>query len=969
MEIKDLKEYELLEERFVEDIKSKGYYFRHKKSGARIAILSNDDENKVFSIAFRTPPQDSTGLPHILEHSVLCGSKKYPAKDPFVELVKGSLNTFLNAMTYPDKTIYPVASCNDKDFQNLMNVYMDAVFYPNIYKYEEIFRQEGWHYELDDKDSKIKINGVVYNEMKGAFSSPEGVLEREIMNTLYPDTEYSFESGGDPKVIPELSYETFIDFHGKYYHPANSYIYLYGNMDVAEKLKWLDEEYLSSFDKIDVDSQLKLQKPFDKIKDLHRYYPISEEEKTENNTYLAYTKSVGESIDKKLSVSFSVLDYALLSAPGAPLRKELLKAGVGKDIMGYYEEDIRQPYFTVISKNADVSKKEEFIKIIEDTLRDIVKNKLNVKSVEAAINSMEFKFREADFGHYPKGLMYGIQMFSSWLYKDEEPFTMLEPLAVYEELKKLNGTGYFEQLIEKYLLNNTHGTCIVLEPKKGLNAKEDALLAKKLEEYKNSLSEEEIEKLIEDTKHLKQYQEEPSKVEDLEKIPLLKVSDIKKEAEPIINEEKTINNTKVLLHDIETNGIAYVKFCFGCNNLDKEEIRYAALLKYILSYMDTQEHTYDDLSNEINRNCGGIGFSVKLYTDLSKNERIMFNCSAKGLYSQMEFVFNTIDEIIHKTDMSDDQRLYEIIAEIESKLQMQIQSSGHAVASTRALAYFSNSAAFSDYTDGIGFYKFVKEIEENFDDKKEAVREKLAEVTGKIFNRNALIIDCTSTEEGYSSIEKEIESFIDKLSDKTYELKTADFVLGRRNEGFKMASQVQYVARVGNFINNNLDYTGSLHVLRNVLQYEYLWNQVRVLGGAYGCMNLFRRLGDSYFVSYRDPNLSRTNEVFENAAEFIKNADFDERTMTKFIIGAISGMDTPLTPYTRGLRSFSAYMQGLTHEMLQKERDELLATTLEDINNMSKYIEAFINDDYICVLGNEDEIEKNKDMFKNIESV
>jgi len=577
MELKNLDSYELLEQKWIEDIKSESFYLRHKKSGARIALLSNDDENKVFSITFRTPPKDSTGLPHILEHSVLCGSEKYPLKDPFVELAKGSLNTFLNAMTYPDKTMYPVASCNDKDFQNLMNVYMDAVFYPNIYKHEEIFRQEGWHYELENTMADIKINGVVYNEMKGAFSSPESVVEREIMNTLYPDTAYSYESGGDPQVIPGLSYQEFLDFHSKYYHPSNSYIYLYGDMDMVNKLDWLDKEYLSHFDKIQLNSQLQMQKPFEKVKELHRFYPVSEEEPTEDNTYLAYTKVIGESSDKKLSISFSVLDYALLSAPGAPLRKNLLKAGIGKDIMGCFEDDIRQPYFTVISKNANASQKEEFVNIINSTLEEIVRDGLNKKSVEAAINSMEFKFREADYGNYPKGLMYGEQMFSSWLYCDEHPFIMLEPLGVYEELKNLNGTGYFEELIRKYLIENTHGTCLVAEPKRGMNAENDAVLAKKLDKLKASMSDEELEKLVADTKALKEYQEEPSSDEDMAKIPLLKVSDIRKEIVPLSNEEREIDGIKVIYHNVETNGIAYLKFLFEIECLNKEEIRYASL--------------------------------------------------------------------------------------------------------------------------------------------------------------------------------------------------------------------------------------------------------------------------------------------------------------------------------------------------------------------------------------------------------
>lgn len=969
MKLSSIDNYEILEEKHIEDVKSDSYYLRHKKSGARIAVLSNDDENKVFSIAFRTPPRDSTGLPHILEHSVLCGSEKYPVKDPFVELAKGSLNTFLNAMTYPDKTVYPVASCNDKDFQNLMSVYMDAVFYPNIYKHEEIFRQEGWHYELDSKESDIKINGVVYNEMKGAFSSPESVLEREIMNTLYPDTAYGFESGGDPKVIPELSYQEFLDFHSKYYHPVNSYIYLYGNMDIEEKLKWLDEEYLSKFDKIEIDSELKLQEPFKEIKDIHRFYPVTEDEPLDDNSYLAYTKVIGEGTDKKLAIAFSVLDYALLSAPGAPIRKNLLKAGVGKDIMGYFEDDMRQPYFTIISKNANAEDKAKFVDIITSTLEEVVKEGLNKKAVEAALNSMEFKFREADYGNYPKGLMYGLQMFSSWLYCDEHPFTMLEPLDVYDELKKLNGTGYFEKLIEKYLLKNTHGTCMVVEPKQGMNAEEDAVLAEKLAKFKESMSVEEIEDMVNKTKALKEYQKEPSPEEDMKKIPLLKVSDIKKEILPLSNEEREISGIKVIYHPVETNGIAYLKLLFNAECLSQEEIQYASLLKTVLSFMDTNLHSYDDLSNEINRNSGGMGFALKYYSNINGNDSIIFSAGSKALYSQIEFVLNTFSEIIHGTDFSDDQRFYEIIAEIKSKLQMQIQSAGHGAAATRALAYFSKNSAFSDYTDGIGFYRFIKDIEEHYDEKKDEVREQMKKAAAKIFTKRGLFIDLTASEEGYSVVEKYLSSFVSKLSDEVYEKQTLNLVLGKKNEGFKMASQIQYVARCGNFVEKGLEYTGHLRVLKNVMSYEYLWNQVRVLGGAYGCMNAFKRQGDAYFVSYRDPNLEKTNEVYEKAAGFIANADFDYRAMTKFIIGTVSDLDTPLNPSAVGARSFAAYMQGITEEMIQKERDEVLSTDLEKLRSMSKYIEAFIEDDYFCVLGNEEKIEKNKNMFLNIETL
>ena len=405
MSIKDVKSYELIKEEALEGIKARGYLLRHKKSKARVIYIQNDDSNKVFCIGFRTPPDNSTGVPHILEHSVLCGSKNFPAKDPFVELVKGSLNTFLNAMTYPDKTVYPVASCNDKDFQNLMHVYMDAVLYPNIYKHEEIFRQEGWSYKLDSAQDKLTYNGVVYNEMKGAFSSPEGVLDRVVLNTLFPDTSYANESGGDPEVIPELTYEQFLDFHRRYYHPSNSYIYLYGDMDIEEKLDWLDREYLSDFDFQPVDSVIGQQSAFSEMKEKTIEYSIASDESEEDNTYLSYNKVIATSLDRELYLAFEILDYALLSAPGAPLKKALTDAGIGKDIMGSYDNGIFQPVFSIVAKNANEEQKEKFIHVIEDVLAGIVKDGIDRKSLEAGINYHEFRYREADFGNYPKGLM------------------------------------------------------------------------------------------------------------------------------------------------------------------------------------------------------------------------------------------------------------------------------------------------------------------------------------------------------------------------------------------------------------------------------------------------------------------------------------------------------------------------------------------------------------------------------------
>ncbi len=435
-QIEDKKAYQIIERRMIEDLNAEGYILKHKKTGARVVLLLNDDENKVFYIGFRTPPVDSTGVAHILEHSVLCGSKNFPVKDPFIELAKGSLNTFLNAMTYPDKTVYPVASCNDKDFKNLVHVYLDAVLYPNIYREEKIFRQEGWHYEMEDLSEELSLNGVVYNEMKGAFSSPDDVVEREIMNSLYPNTTYGLESGGDPEVIPELTYEEFLDFHRKYYHPSNSYVYLYGNMDAAEYLTFMDENYFSSFEELEVDSVIRKEEAFQMPKEIVKEYPIMEDEDVSKNTYLTYNVSMGSSLDRDLYVAMEVLDYVLCSAPGAPIKQALLDKGIGGGVYSTLENGILQPYFSVVAKFAQEGQKDEFVQVIEETLTGLAEKGVNRKALEAAINYFEFRYREADFGSYPRGLMLGLQALDSWLYDDNAPFMHIEANQTYEKLRK-----------------------------------------------------------------------------------------------------------------------------------------------------------------------------------------------------------------------------------------------------------------------------------------------------------------------------------------------------------------------------------------------------------------------------------------------------------------------------------------------------------------------------------------------------
>ena len=667
MTVESLKAYELIQKEQIPDLRSTGYLLRHKKTGARVALLSNDDENKVFNIGFRTPPSDSTGVPHIMEHSVLCGSTDFPVKDPFVELVKGSLNTFLNAMTYPDKTVYPIASCNDQDFQNLMHVYLDAVFHPNIYKEEKIFRQEGWHYELESEDGEMSYNGVVYNEMKGAFSSPEDMLDREVMTTLYPDTTYYYESGGDPRHIPELTYGQFLDFHRRFYHPSNCYIYLYGNMDMAEKLEWIDEHYLSKYDRLDIDSEISLQKPFEQPVERIVDYPVSSEESPKGQAYLSWNAVVGTSLDADLYLAFQIIEYALLSAPGAPLKQALLDAGIGKDILSTYENGIAQPYFSVIAKNADVEQKDVFCKVIRETLEKITEEGFDRKALLAGLNYYEFRYREADFGNYPKGLMYGLQMFDSWLYDEKEPFLHLACLERFARFRDQAGSGYFEDLVRKYLLENNHAALLVLRPVPGLEAKEQEYVKEKLKKYKDTLSRTEIKQVIKDAKELKEYQDEPSPQEELEKIPMLKREDIRREVEPLANEVLDVDGTTVLWQNIPTSGISYIRLLFDADDLPDELVPYMGILKQVLGFMDTENYSYGELFNEINCHTGGISMAVNLYGNMREKERfcMKLEMKAKTQRSTVDFAFAMMREILQKTRFTDTKRLYEIIAQNE----------------------------------------------------------------------------------------------------------------------------------------------------------------------------------------------------------------------------------------------------------------------------------------------------------------
>ena len=972
MDIEKCKAYELRDKQELAELNSIGYLLEHKKTKARLVLIENEDDNKVFSIGFRTPPKDSTGVAHIVEHTVLCGSREFPLKDPFIELAKGSLNTFLNAMTYPDKTVYPVASCNDKDFQNLMHVYLDAVFYPNIYNEEKIFRQEGWHYEMESIDAPLKYNGVVYNEMKGVFSSPDQLLYRDIQHSLFPDTAYGVESGGDPDAIPDLTYEDYLDFHSKYYHPSNSYIYLYGDMDMEEKLNWLDEKYLSQFDYLQVDSEIQKQELFGEMQEKYGFYSVTEGDDTEGKAYFSYNVLTGESLDRELYRVLRVLAHVLVESEGAPLKQALLDAGIGSEIKSSYEGSIRQMYFSVIAKNVRMEQKQEFLDIIRKTLADLVHDGLNERSLWAAINAMEFQYREADYGSYPKGLMYGLQIFDSWLYDDDKPFIHIRANDTFEFLKEQVGTRYYEDIIQKYFLDNTHATFVSVQPKIGLTARMDQEEAERLERYRASLTEEEKEKLVQETKELKAYQEEPDDPEALSCIPVLAREDITKEARGFQNEEKTMAGYPALHHDIFTNGINYLRFSFDILDL-KEYAPYLVLLADLLGYVDTDRHDKLELGNEILLHAGGTSFSTGTYERRGSSEFSMcMEAEAKVLYPETGKILELFGEMMLTSHLNDTRRLKEVIGELRSYKQMSLQSAGHSTAAWRAMSYLKERYYYVEQMKGISYYDFLCDLEEHFDARKDNLVRVLESLAQCIFTKDRMQICVTADREGYDALEKEIGQLLGQMPehvDVSIPEPAWKLPVVEENEGFRTAGKVQYVARAGLFSDKGIPYSGVFKVVKTILGYDYLWNEVRVKGGAYGVKCAFLDSGIGFLTSFRDPHLKATDRVYQGIPDYLRNYEADERDMMKYIIGTISDLDVPLTPRDQGDRSYAAYMTGMTQEIKQKERDEVLAADQEKVRETAAMVDAILSDGKICALGSEEKVGQSQELFGHIRTL
>lgn len=949
----------------IEEINGTAYEMKHEKSGARLIYIDSPDSNKVFNIAFRTTPQDSTGVAHIMEHSVLCGSRKFPLKEPFVELVKGSLNTFLNAMTYPDKTMYPVASKNDKDFHNLMDVYLDAVFYPRAANDPEILMQEGWHYELENVDDELTYKGVVFNEMKGVYSSPDSILERELMHELFPDTTYGVDSGGNPEVIPELTYEGFQEFYRTHYHPSNSYIFLYGTMDIEEQLRFINDEYLSHFDAIEVDTEVTLQAPFNEGKIVTYPYSIGSDESIDNRTLhaLAY---VLPAVTPEQSLAFEVLTHALLTSPAAPLKQVLVKAGIGSDVSGYYLDSIRQPMWAVHASGSNMDKQMELQSIVEATLTKLCEEGIDKELLEASLNSIEFALRENDFGGRPIGLAYVIRMMDNWLY-GHDPLELLHYEEGLKNIRKgLHGT-YFEDLIRHSILENNHKALVSMYPECGLQEKKDRDVKEQLANIKSSMSQDELEAIVEQTKRLKIRQETPDSEEALASIPLLKLSDLNPYIEEIERRESTIGATKVHFVPTFTKGINYVAYYFHLDGLTEEELFYADILSDIIGRIDTNR-PYADVAKDINLNLGGLSSDITAIAKDGKRDEFtpLMIVRSKALHAKLPDLCRIVNDVIHYADYSDVNRLTELVQENKAIWDNEAFRRGNTIVSQRVMAQVSKVGKFRD-AGNLGYYQKISELATN-PAALPLLPDKLSDVARKIFRANNVEIMFVG-EDGELAVFTELMTpLLSEWSTESLPHNVLQLTNTFGNDGIATAGKVQYVAQGGNFIDHGFKHVGSMSVLETILRYEYLWIRIRVQGGAYGAFANFFDDGNMIFCSYRDPNLVETYNVYKELPEYLRSFTLSDREMRKYIIGTMSGLDLPMTPALRGPRAMGIYFSGANIADKVEFRKQVIACKPEDIVALADVVESVLKDNHICSMGNETKI-KESNLFDNIVSL
>lgn len=959
-----MNNYKIIDEKYINEVGSNAIVYEHIKTKAQVLCLINDDENKAFGIGFRTVPEDSTGVAHIVEHCTLSGSRKYRTREPFMDLIQSSMQTFLNAMTYPDKTLYPISSRNKKDFYNLMDVYLDAVFYPRMYEKKEIFMQEGWHYELENLESDLLLNGVVYNEMKGVYSDPQNIVSDVITFNLHKDSSYGVDSGGDPKNIPDLTYENFLAFHKKYYHPSNSYIYLYGDLNMEEALKYIDENYLKDFEYEDIDSKIILNEAFKEQKTVYDTYSASNDEMGENKDYLAYSWCIGNSKNKKDLFLRDFLSELLIDAEAAPIKKALLKAGLGEDI--YAETSSSETLdLSIIVKNTSKDRLEEFKNIVENTLKDLIKNGINRDLLEATLNKFEFAFREG--GGTQRSIIYYIRALNSWLY-DESPFNGLTFNDVIDELKENINSDFFEKYIEEKLLNNPYSLITIVTPELDKNLKEEKELKEKLENIKNNMSKEELENIMKEHKELIDFQMTEDSKEDKATIPSLELSDISKNITHIPREEIEEEPYKVLINEQFTNNLSYVTLAFDANHFSEKEIFNLSLLTDLYGKVNTKNYSYEDLNNEIYKTMGGFVVNNLTYSD-SKDYKKFYpyvNVTMKMLDDKIKDSLILMDEILNHSDFSDKNRIKEILLSEKSQMESAILQNGHGIVSEIVKSYYSAQGDYNGKTSGLPIYFYIADLLEDFDNKWEDFKNSLEDISKKIFVQNRLILNYTGDKKTYTANKENFKNLVKTFNSNNFEEIPYTFVENNKNEAYKTSANVQYVSKGYNLNALGEEYNGALAVLGNILSISYLHYNIRAKGGAYGAGIRFSRTGDILTYSYRDPHLANTVKVYDEIPEFVENLDISESELKDFIIGSMNSFDPLLSPVLKGEVNLSRYISNITEESIEKIKKEAIDTSLEKLKSYSSILKNAMDKNYICAIGGEEKIKKDASLFKEV---
>lgn len=962
-----MKNYELIEEKYINEVSSECRVYKHIKTGAKVLTLKNNDNNKAFGIGFRTPPKTGNGVCHIVEHCVLSGSRKYKTKEPFMDLIKSSQQTFLNAMTFPDKTIYPISSRNKKDFYNLMDVYLDAVFYPEIHNEIKIFEQEGWHYELKNREDELKYNGVVYNEMKGVYSSAENIVADAITFNLHENSSYGVDSGGDPSLIPTLSYEEFKDYHKKYYHPTNSYIYLYGDLDMDEALSYIDDNYLNDFQKIDIGSNIILNDEYDTDKDVEITFSASKEEVTDNPDFLAHGWTIGYQTSKLDIFMRDLLTYILIESEPAPLKRAILDAGIGEDV--YTETSTSLPLdLSIVVKNTKANKKEEFLNIIDSTLKNLVKEGIDRDLLEATLNRFEFIFREG--GGSQKAIIYYIRALNSWLY-DKSPLDSLYYIDVLNLVKSKLDDNFVEKYIEEKLINNHYSVTLVAKPEVDKNDKQDLKVKKELQKIKESLSEEEIEKLIEETIALEEYQMTEDSPEAKNTIPTLELSDIDKEITEYKVIHDKIGDIKYLKSIEDTNKIIYTNISHDIGFIEEDEIEKMSLMVSLLPLLDTKNYSYKELNNEIYKNTGGIYFAPAIYVDSKDNSKyyVRLNIKMKSLANNIQRGLELINEITENTILNSKARIKELLFIMKSRIEASMLSGGHQMVISIVKSYFSESSLYQSHIGGMKYYEFLKNLVENFDENFDDLLNSFENIYRKLFNKNNLIISATGSEEDLDNIKYNFEDYVENLADEKLPKGKFEFKEENKNEGYYITSNVVYVSKGYDLNKLGQKYVGDLTVLANILNSTFLHNEIRAKGGAYGGGITIPRTATLATYSYRDPNLENTVKVYDKIGEYVRNLDISTEDLKNFVIGSMNTFDPLLSPEDIGELNLSRFISNLSHEDVIKSKEEALNTNVEKLRAFGEVIEKAMNKNYLAVVGSASKIKENEELFKEIKSI